>query len=51
MGGGKSQMEVDCAWMDGRNKAVLWSKSTIPTSLVFSTDGTVIYWADTGEQI
>ncbi|XP_044190180.1 low-density lipoprotein receptor-related protein 2-like isoform X6 [Thunnus albacares] len=49
--GGKSQTEVDCAWMDGRNKAVLWRKSSIPISLVFSNKGTVIYWADTDEGI
>ncbi|XP_038589287.1 low-density lipoprotein receptor-related protein 2 isoform X3 [Micropterus salmoides] len=49
--GGKSQTEVDCAWMDGRNKAVLWRKSSIPTSLVFSNQGTMIYWADTGEGV
>ncbi|CAJ1071213.1 low-density lipoprotein receptor-related protein 2-like isoform X1 [Xyrichtys novacula] len=48
---GKSQTEVNCAWMDGRNKAVLWRKSTIPTSLVFSNKGTVIFWADTGEGV
>ncbi|XP_061603255.1 low-density lipoprotein receptor-related protein 2 isoform X2 [Phyllopteryx taeniolatus] len=45
--GSKSQTEVSCAWMDGRNKAVLWTKSIIPTSLVFSNKGTTIYWADT----
>uniref|UniRef100_A0A672ZF23 Si:dkey-88l16.3 n=1 Tax=Sphaeramia orbicularis TaxID=375764 RepID=A0A672ZF23_9TELE len=49
--GTKSQSEVNCAWMDGRKKALLWKKSTIPTSLVFSNDGTVIYWADAGERI
>ncbi|KAM7369179.1 hypothetical protein PAMP_013472 [Pampus punctatissimus] len=49
--GGKSQTEVDCAWMDGRNKAVLWRKSNIPLALVFSSKGTIIYWADTGESI
>ncbi|XP_037609242.1 low-density lipoprotein receptor-related protein 2-like isoform X1 [Sebastes umbrosus] len=49
--GGKSQTEVNCAWMDGRNKAVLWRKSSIPTSLVFSYQGTMIYWADTGEDV
>uniref|UniRef100_A0A3B4VCW2 Si:dkey-88l16.3 n=1 Tax=Seriola dumerili TaxID=41447 RepID=A0A3B4VCW2_SERDU len=49
--GGKSQAEVVCAWMDGRNKAVLWRKSSIPTSLVFSNKGTMIYWADTGEGV
>ncbi|XP_075936104.1 low-density lipoprotein receptor-related protein 1B-like [Anarhichas minor] len=43
--------EVGCAWMDGRNKAVLWRKSSIPTSLVFSNHGTMIYWADTGEDV
>ncbi|KAM7393106.1 hypothetical protein PAMA_007971 [Pampus argenteus] len=49
--GGKGQTEVDCAWMDGRNKAVLWRKSSIPIALVFSNKGTIIYWADTGESI
>ncbi|XP_056258757.1 low-density lipoprotein receptor-related protein 2-like [Seriola aureovittata] len=49
--GEKSQAEVNCAWMDGRNKAVLWRKSSIPTSLVFSNKGTMIYWADTGEGV
>ncbi|XP_040914320.1 low-density lipoprotein receptor-related protein 2-like [Toxotes jaculatrix] len=49
--GGKSQTEVNCVWMDGRNKAVLWRKSSIPTSLVFSNKGTMIYWADTGEGV
>ncbi|XP_040013370.1 low-density lipoprotein receptor-related protein 2-like isoform X2 [Xiphias gladius] len=49
--GGKSQTEVNCAWMDGRNKAVLWRKSSVLTSLVFSNKGTMIYWADTGEGV
>ncbi|XP_008323120.1 low-density lipoprotein receptor-related protein 2-like isoform X2 [Cynoglossus semilaevis] len=48
---GKSQTEVNCAWMDGRNKAVLWRKSGFPTSLVFSNKGATIYWADTGEGV
>ncbi|XP_061656895.1 low-density lipoprotein receptor-related protein 2 isoform X2 [Syngnathoides biaculeatus] len=47
--GSKSKTEVSCAWMDGRNKAVLWTKSVIPTSLVFSNKGNTIYWADTEE--
>ncbi|XP_044029701.1 low-density lipoprotein receptor-related protein 2-like isoform X2 [Siniperca chuatsi] len=47
--GGRSQ--VDCAWMDGRNKAVLWRKSSIPSSLAFSNQGTMIYWADTGQGV
>ncbi|XP_062414865.1 low-density lipoprotein receptor-related protein 2-like isoform X2 [Pungitius pungitius] len=49
--GGRSQSEVSCAWMDGRNKAVLWRKSSIPTSLAFSDPGTTIYWADAGEGV
>uniref|UniRef100_A0A3P9CJK1 Si:dkey-88l16.3 n=1 Tax=Maylandia zebra TaxID=106582 RepID=A0A3P9CJK1_9CICH len=49
MAGGKSLTEVVCAWMDGRNKAVLWGKSRVPNSLVFVNNGTRIYWADTGE--
>uniref|UniRef100_A0A8C3AUL6 Si:dkey-88l16.3 n=1 Tax=Cyclopterus lumpus TaxID=8103 RepID=A0A8C3AUL6_CYCLU len=48
---GKGQTEVGCVWMDGRNKVVLWRKSSIPTSLVFSNHGTSIYWADTGEGV
>ncbi|XP_028456831.1 low-density lipoprotein receptor-related protein 2 isoform X2 [Perca flavescens] len=51
MAGGKNQIEVNCAWMDGRNKVVLWRKSSVPTSLVFSNQGTMIYWADTGEGV
>uniref|UniRef100_A0A3B4G0B8 Low-density lipoprotein receptor-related protein 4-like n=1 Tax=Pundamilia nyererei TaxID=303518 RepID=A0A3B4G0B8_9CICH len=51
MAGGKSLTEVVCAWMDGRNKAVLWGKSRVPNSLVFVNNGTRIYWADTGEQL
>lgn len=37
--------------MDGRNKASLWRKCSLPTSLVFSINGTVIYWADIGEEV
>ncbi|KAM6975856.1 uncharacterized protein LKV04_015114 [Tautogolabrus adspersus] len=46
-----SQTEVNCAWMDGRSKAVLWRKSSIPSALVFANQGTMIYWADTGEGV
>ncbi|KAM8828744.1 uncharacterized protein AB9W97_004546 [Spinachia spinachia] len=48
---GKSQSEVSCAWMDGRNRAVLWGRSSIPTSLAFSDRGSMIYWADAGEGV
>uniref|UniRef100_A0A667WW69 Low-density lipoprotein receptor-related protein 2-like n=1 Tax=Myripristis murdjan TaxID=586833 RepID=A0A667WW69_9TELE len=49
--GGRSQPQVDCSYMDGRNQAVLWRKSSIPTSLVFSSEGKIIYWADIGEGV
>ncbi|XP_034457661.1 low-density lipoprotein receptor-related protein 2-like isoform X3 [Hippoglossus hippoglossus] len=47
----KSQTEVNCAWLDGRDKAVLWRESLIPTSLGFSHEGSMIYWADPGEGV
>nr|XP_049594845.1 low-density lipoprotein receptor-related protein 2 isoform X5 [Syngnathus scovelli]XP_049594846.1 low-density lipoprotein receptor-related protein 2 isoform X6 [Syngnathus scovelli] len=47
--GSKNQAEVSCAWMDGRRKTVLWTKSSSPLSLVFSKNGTSIYWVDTVE--
>lgn len=50
MVGGKNQAEVHCAWMDGRKKSVLWRKCSLPGSLSFSSEGRVVYWADTGEQ-
>ncbi|TWW66523.1 Low-density lipoprotein receptor-related protein 2 [Takifugu flavidus] len=51
MAGGRNQAEVVCSWMDGRNKGVLWTKSSLPGSLSFSSEGTVIYWADTVEGV
>ncbi|KAM9734824.1 uncharacterized protein ACNS7B_014278 [Menidia menidia] len=51
MKSGQSQTEINCAWMDGRNKQVLWRKSSIPLSLVFSNKGTNLYWADAGEGV
>lgn len=39
-----------CTWMDGRKKGVLWRRSSLPGSLSFSSEGTALYWADTGEQ-
>ncbi|XP_016532550.1 low-density lipoprotein receptor-related protein 2 isoform X4 [Poecilia formosa] len=49
MMGSRSQTEIHCAWMDGRNKVVLWKRLSVPVSMVFTNDGTRIYWADTGE--
>ncbi|XP_047229389.1 low-density lipoprotein receptor-related protein 2 isoform X2 [Girardinichthys multiradiatus] len=49
--GSRSQTEIHCAFMDGRNKVLLWKKSSIPISMVFANDGTRIYWADTNEGV
>ncbi|XP_034047695.1 low-density lipoprotein receptor-related protein 2-like [Thalassophryne amazonica] len=46
---GKNPAQVECAYMDGRNQEVLWKKSTAPSSLIFSKEGTRVYWADSGE--
>ncbi|XP_028318085.1 low-density lipoprotein receptor-related protein 2 isoform X3 [Gouania willdenowi] len=46
---GKGHSEVDCSWMDGRNKAVLWRKTSIPVSVLFTNNGSMVYWADAGE--
>uniref|UniRef100_H3C277 Uncharacterized protein n=1 Tax=Tetraodon nigroviridis TaxID=99883 RepID=H3C277_TETNG len=51
MVGGKNQAEVDCAWMDGRKQAVLWRRCSLPGSLSFSSEGRVVYWADTVEGV
>ena len=47
--GGKAAPQVDCAFMDGFNRTVLWGNAAIPTSLTFSNKGTQLYWADIGE--
>ncbi|XP_031414479.1 low-density lipoprotein receptor-related protein 2 isoform X2 [Clupea harengus] len=46
--GGKAAPQVDCAFMDGFNRTVLWGNAAIPTSLTFSNKGTQLYWADIG---
>ncbi|XP_056434326.1 low-density lipoprotein receptor-related protein 2 isoform X4 [Gadus chalcogrammus] len=47
----KTASQVDCAYMDGRKRVVLWKKSNIPTSLVFDKDGKRIFWADLAEGV
>uniref|UniRef100_G3PJ24 EGF-like domain-containing protein n=1 Tax=Gasterosteus aculeatus aculeatus TaxID=481459 RepID=G3PJ24_GASAC len=39
---------VECADMDGANRSVVWQDAVRPTSLVFSSNGDTIYWADKG---
>ncbi|XP_073717280.1 vitellogenin receptor Yl [Misgurnus anguillicaudatus] len=39
---------VECAYMNGQNRSVVWSKSLKPTSLLLTDDGIKLYWADTG---
>ncbi|KAA8592929.1 hypothetical protein FQN60_018384, partial [Etheostoma spectabile] len=39
---------VECANMDGAGQSVVWKDAVQPTSLVFSSNGDTIYWADTG---
>ncbi|XP_037115763.1 very low-density lipoprotein receptor [Syngnathus acus] len=38
---------VECANMDGAERRVVWKNGVQPNSLVFSTDGASILWADT----
>ncbi|TNN77575.1 Low-density lipoprotein receptor-related protein 2 [Liparis tanakae] len=39
---------VECANMDGAGRSVMWKDAVQPTSLVFSSNGDKIYWADKG---
>ncbi|CAL8280063.1 unnamed protein product [Merluccius merluccius] len=48
-GAWRTSSQVDCAYMDGRKRVVLWRKGNIPASLVFDNDGKRIFWADLGE--
>lgn len=48
-GKGKAALQVDCAFMDGANRTVLWPYTDSPTSLTFSNKGAQLYWADIGE--
>ncbi|CAK6950498.1 Hypothetical predicted protein [Scomber scombrus] len=38
---------VECANMDGAERRVVWKDAVQPTSLVLSSNGATIYWADT----
>lgn len=37
---------VECAHMDGAERTVVWKDAVQPASLVFSSNGDTIYWAD-----
>ena len=47
-GDGGRGSSIDCAFMDGSRREVLWQKSQVPVGLTFSDSGTRVYWADTG---
>ncbi|KAM5312338.1 low-density lipoprotein receptor-related protein 2-like [Glossophaga mutica] len=47
-GDGGHGSSIDCAFMDGSRRKVLWQKSQVPVGLTFSDSGTRVYWADTG---
>ncbi|KAM9446414.1 low-density lipoprotein receptor-related protein 2 isoform 2-T2 [Clarias gariepinus] len=38
---------LECAYMDGRNRSVVWDGAINPVSLSLSYDGSRLYWADT----
>uniref|UniRef100_A0A8P4GKW9 EGF-like domain-containing protein n=1 Tax=Dicentrarchus labrax TaxID=13489 RepID=A0A8P4GKW9_DICLA len=40
---------VECANMDGAGRSVVWKDAVQPASLVFSSNGDTIYWADTNK--
>lgn len=40
---------VECANMDGAGRSVVWKDGVEPTSLVFSSNGDTLFWADTGK--
>ncbi|XP_037339555.2 low-density lipoprotein receptor-related protein 2 isoform X1 [Pungitius pungitius] len=46
--GTDAKATVECADMDGGKGSVVWQDAVRPTSLVFSSNGDTIYWADKG---
>ncbi|XP_068166712.1 very low-density lipoprotein receptor [Antennarius striatus] len=46
--GAETTATVECANMDGTGRNIVWKDAVQPTSLVFSSHGDAIYWADTG---
>ncbi|XP_041106464.1 low-density lipoprotein receptor-related protein-like [Polyodon spathula] len=46
--GRSGEPRIECAYMNGMNRKLLWKKATMPTSLVFTNSGAMLYWADIG---
>lgn len=46
--GSEAEATVECSYMDGGERRVVWKDAVRPASLVFSSNGKSIYWADTG---
>lgn len=46
--GDKQVYQVECSYMDGRNRTLVREHSTQLGPLVLSEDGSKLYWADTG---
>lgn len=42
---------VECADMDGSERRVVWKDAVQPSSLVFSSNGETIHWADASKNI
>ncbi|XP_059405500.1 low-density lipoprotein receptor-related protein 2 isoform X3 [Carassius carassius] len=40
--------QLECAYMNGQNRTVVWINSVRPTSLILTDEGNKLYWADTG---
>lgn len=49
--GTRAVATVECANMDGAERRVVWKDAVQPTSLVFSSNGKTVYWADSGKII
>ncbi|XP_012735945.3 very low-density lipoprotein receptor [Fundulus heteroclitus] len=43
-----SKALIECAHMDGGERKVVWKEAIQPASLVFSSNGDTIYWANKG---
>ncbi|XP_018607320.2 low-density lipoprotein receptor-related protein 2 isoform X1 [Scleropages formosus] len=46
--GRRTQSQLECAFMDGQNRILVWDRALIPVSLALSSEATELYWADAG---
>ncbi|XP_072514298.1 uncharacterized protein [Salminus brasiliensis] len=51
LGGSETLPQILCAFMNGENRMVLWTKAQMPMFLTFSTQGTTLYWADIAAEV